>query len=201
MRASALTADCGRSSWPQAPGLAKFQSKPGFAGQILDADKASLEKQTEPARAAPIEVSFGPFRLLPAQFLLVEGGMPLSLGSRALEILIVLVERSGELVSKQELMDRVWPNVFVQPNNLTVHMSALRRTLRDGQDGNRFIINIPGRGYKFVASVATARPEKAPLAIVSRTVPELGGRLQTPPFPDSGACSVRGVHSSRASNL
>jgi len=75
------------------------------------------------------------------------------LGNRALEILIGLLERRGELVSKQDLMARVWPNVFVEPANLTVHMSALRRALRDGQNGNRFIINIPGRGYSFVASV------------------------------------------------
>jgi DNA-binding winged helix-turn-helix (wHTH) protein len=77
-----------------------------------------------------------------------------------LEILTVLLERPGELVSKQELMARVWPNVFVDPANLTVHMSALRRTLRDGRDGNRFIINVPGRGYRFVASVAVARRAK-----------------------------------------
>ena len=103
-----------------------------------------------------MEVSFGPFRLLPTQFLLLEGDKPVPLGSRALEILIVLLERPGELISKQELMDRVWPDVFVGLANLTVHISALRRTLRDGRDGNRFIINIPGRGYKFVASVVAA---------------------------------------------
>jgi DNA-binding winged helix-turn-helix (wHTH) protein len=50
-------------------------------------------------------------------------------------------------------MARVWPNLFVEPANLTVHISALRRALRDGRDGNRFIINIPGRGYCFVASI------------------------------------------------
>jgi DNA-binding winged helix-turn-helix (wHTH) protein len=50
-------------------------------------------------------------------------------------------------------MARVWPDTFVEPANLTVHMSALRRMLRDGRDGNRFIINVPGRGYSFVASV------------------------------------------------
>jgi DNA-binding winged helix-turn-helix (wHTH) protein len=111
---------------------------------------------TDPARGAPTEVSFGPFRLLPMQFLLLEDGKPVALGSRALEILIVLLERPGELVSKRELMARVWPNVFVEPANLTVHVSALRRTLRDGRDGNRFIINVPGRGYSFVASVALA---------------------------------------------
>jgi DNA-binding winged helix-turn-helix (wHTH) protein len=50
-------------------------------------------------------------------------------------------------------MARVWPNLFVEPHNLTVNVSALRRTLRDGRNGNRFIINIPGRGYWFVAPV------------------------------------------------
>lgn len=115
------------------------------AAQSPDKDKAFL--------VPPTKVSFGPFRLLPTQFLLLEGGKPVSLGSRALEILIALLERRGELVSKKDLMARVWPNVFVEPANLTVHMSALRRALRDGRDGHRFIVNIPGRGYCFVASV------------------------------------------------
>jgi len=79
------------------------------------------------------------------------------IGSRALEILVLLLERSGELVSKQDLMARVWPNIFVEPANLTVHMSALRRTLRDGRDGNRFIINVPGRGYSFVAPLEVSK--------------------------------------------
>ena len=136
------------------PALAQFEPKPRLdlrrAVQIPDVHKPLFEKRTEPASAAPTEVSFGPFRLLPTQFLLLEGGKPVPLGSRALQILIVLLERPGELVSKQELMARVWPNVFVEPANLTVHISALRRMLRDGRDGNRFIINIPGRGYSFV---------------------------------------------------
>jgi DNA-binding winged helix-turn-helix (wHTH) protein len=116
----------------------------------------------QPASAPTSEISFGPFRLLPAQFLLLEGDKPVSLGSRALEILIVLLERSGELVTKQELMARVWPNIFVEPANLTVHISALRRALRDGRNGNRFIVNIPGRGYRFVAPVETATTSPKP---------------------------------------
>jgi DNA-binding winged helix-turn-helix (wHTH) protein len=84
---------------------------------------------------------------------LLDCNKPVPLGSRALEILIVLIEHRGELVSKQELMARVWPHTVVEPANLTVHISALRRVLRDGRDGNRFIINIPGRGYSFVAAV------------------------------------------------
>jgi hypothetical protein len=101
---------------------------------------------------APVrEISFGPFRLLPAQFLLLEGDKPVPLKSRAMLILIVLLERPGELVTRQELMARVWPNLFVEPASLTDHISALRRALRDGRDGNRFIINVRGRGYCFVA--------------------------------------------------
>ena len=124
-------------------------------------DNPFFGKRTEPAGAAPSEISFGSFRLLPARFLLLEGDKPVSLGSRALEILTILVERPGELVSKEELMARVWPDVFVEPANLTVHMSALRRALHDGRDGNRFIINIPGRGYIFVNSVEISRQDSS----------------------------------------
>jgi DNA-binding winged helix-turn-helix (wHTH) protein len=137
--------------------LEKFHPEPGLdvgrAVQSPDTARPLYENRTESAGAAPADVSFGPFRLLPTQFLLLEGEKPVCIGSRALEILIALLERRGELVSKQDLMARVWPNVFVEPANLTVHMSALRRALRDGRDGNRFIVNIPGRGYRFVASV------------------------------------------------
>jgi DNA-binding winged helix-turn-helix (wHTH) protein len=147
MRAPESTAASGR--------LAQF-----LPGSGLDAGRAVLATETDrpflesgSTGAGPAAISFGPFCLLPRQFLLREGGTPVALGSRALEILIALLERRGQLVSKQDLMARVWPNVFVEPANLTVHMSALRRVLRDGKDGNRFIINIPGRGYCFVGSV------------------------------------------------
>jgi DNA-binding winged helix-turn-helix (wHTH) protein len=137
-----------------APALERFNPDPGFGvrGRVQSPHTDPL-KPSKPTGATTSEVSFGPFRLLPAQFLLLEGDKPVPLGSRAMHILIVLLERPGELVSKQELMARVWPNLFVEPANLTVHVSALRRTLRDGCNGNRFIINIPGRGYFFVAPV------------------------------------------------
>jgi DNA-binding winged helix-turn-helix (wHTH) protein len=143
----------GRLQLADAPVLAPFHSDSG-----LDRTRDVQSPHTEPLKpskpaGATSEVSFGPFRLLPAQFLLLEGDKSVPLGSRAMHILIVLLERPGELVSKQELMARVWPNLFVEPANLTVHVSALRRRLRDGRDGNRFIINIPGRGYCFVAPV------------------------------------------------
>jgi DNA-binding winged helix-turn-helix (wHTH) protein len=150
----------GRLSWCQAPAPVQFHPETGLVAiQSPDRDKRFFVQRTERARATRTEVLFGPFRLLPTQFLLLEGDKPVGLGSRALEILIVLLERPGELVSKQELMGRVWPNIFVEPANLTVHMSALRRALRDGRDGNRFIINVPGRGYSFVASVELSEHE------------------------------------------
>jgi DNA-binding winged helix-turn-helix (wHTH) protein len=68
-----------------------------------------------------------------------------------MDILLALVERLGELVAKEAPMAQVWPNVFVDPANLAVHISALRRALQDRCNGNRFIINIPGRGYRFAA--------------------------------------------------
>jgi predicted ATPase/DNA-binding winged helix-turn-helix (wHTH) protein len=107
-------------------------------------------------------ISFGPFHLLPEQQLLLEGETSVRLGSRALEILIALVERPGELVSKSELMARVWPNSVVEESNLKVHIAALRRTLGDGQPGRRFLTSVPGRGYRFVAPVTVSDPPTAP---------------------------------------
>jgi predicted ATPase/DNA-binding winged helix-turn-helix (wHTH) protein len=108
-------------------------------------------------------LAFGPFRLLPLQRALLEASEPLRLGSRALEILIALVERPGELITKEELIARVWPDTFVEDANLRVHVAALRKALGDGQSGNRYVVNVAGRGYRFVAPVwqdeaADARP-------------------------------------------
>lgn len=80
----------------------------------------------------------------------------MNIGSRALDILIALITRPGELVTKRELMSIVWPDTVVVQANLTVNIVALRRALRDGQNGNRYIPNIPGRGYSFVAPVEFA---------------------------------------------
>jgi DNA-binding winged helix-turn-helix (wHTH) protein len=140
-----------------APALAPFHPEAGVDTsrglQSLEKDHLLFGKISNPAVPSASEIAFGPFRLRPTQFLLLEGDKPVRLGSRALQILVVLLERPGELISKHELMGRVWPDIFVEPANLTVHISALRRTLRDGRDGNRFLINIPGRGYSFVAPV------------------------------------------------
>ncbi|WGS19936.1 MULTISPECIES: hypothetical protein [unclassified Bradyrhizobium] len=88
----------------------------------------------------PTEVSSGPFRLLLTLFLLLQGEKPGPFGSRALEILTVLLERRGELASKQDLMTPFWPSVLVEPANLTIQVC---RALHDGRDKHRFV-NLAG---------------------------------------------------------
>ena len=100
-----------------------------------------------------IAFEFGPFRLFPSEQLLLEGGKACPLGSRAIEILACLLERPGEMVTKRELLERVWPGTFVHEANLRVNVSALRKAIGDGQAGRRYIVNLTGQGYCFVAPV------------------------------------------------
>jgi predicted ATPase len=112
-------------------------------------------------------ISFGPFRLIPAQRLLLEGDQPMRLGSRAFDILATLVERPGEVIGKDELKSRIWPKTFVEDANLKIQVSALRRALGDGQGGRRYIATIPGRGYNFVAPVRVEKPQAPPPATIA----------------------------------
>ncbi|MFC0407115.1 ATP-binding protein [Roseomonas elaeocarpi] len=84
----------------------------------------------------------------------LEAGQPLQLGSRAFDILALLVEHAGEVVSKEEIFRRVWGDLHVEEANLRVHVTALRKALGDGQGERRFIVNVPGRGYSFVGAAA-----------------------------------------------
>src|SRR6202022_635348 len=101
---------------------------------------------------------FGSFRLIPAQRMLLDDGRPLRLGSRALDILVALVERAGETISKQELIARAWPETIVEEAALRVHVAAVRKALGDGRAGRRYIANNPGRGYTFIAPVTRENP-------------------------------------------
>jgi predicted ATPase/DNA-binding winged helix-turn-helix (wHTH) protein len=98
-------------------------------------------------------VAFGPFCLSPGTRVLENNGVPVALGDRALDILIVLVERAGEVVSQKALMSRTWRDLIVSPGNLRVHMTALRKALGDGRAGARYIENVVGQGYCFIAPV------------------------------------------------
>jgi len=126
--------------------------------------------------SAESSFSFGRFRLLPGQNILLEDEKPVHLGSRALGILTMLVEHAGELVSKDELTTRVWPDTFVEESSLRVHIAGLRRAIGDGQAGNRYVANIPGRGYRFVAPVAVSEEtvpsaSKTPTAAPTHNLP------------------------------
>jgi DNA-binding winged helix-turn-helix (wHTH) protein len=108
---------------------------------------------------------FGPFELSAAERLLKRGHETVSIGGRALDLLITLVERAGQVISHKELIARAWPDVTVEEANLRVHIAGLRKVLREGPDGARYISNVAGRGYCFVAVVArSSRNQVAPQA-------------------------------------
>jgi predicted ATPase/DNA-binding winged helix-turn-helix (wHTH) protein len=114
-------------------------------------------------------VSFEPFRLYPAQRLLKKGEDPVKLGARAFDILLMLVERAGEVVAHKDLIAKVWPNVIVEEISLRVHVASLRKALDGGQSSVRYITNVTGRGYCFSAPVS-----------YERSTPDVKSPLDTP---------------------
>lgn len=111
---------------------------------------------------------FGPYRIYPEQRLIMEADQPLRLGRRAMDILLILLEHAGNVVSKQELMARVWTKSVVEDINLRVHMAALRKALGDGQAGQRYIVTVAQRGYSFVAPYSLEQVEQQPTSETSR---------------------------------
>ncbi len=95
--------------------------------------------------------SFGPFRFLQRERRLEKDGVPVKLVARALDILLALAETAGEVVSKNDLLERLWPGLPVDDRLLCDHMTALRKALGDGTAGARYIANVAGRGYALVA--------------------------------------------------
>jgi predicted ATPase/DNA-binding winged helix-turn-helix (wHTH) protein len=106
-------------------------------------------------------ISFGPFSLFMAERLLKKADEPIQLARRALDILVTLVEQAGEVVTRKELISRVWPDVTVDKANLRVHIAGLRKALEDGRDGVRYVVNVPGRGYCFVAPVTHSTAQQS----------------------------------------
>ena len=97
--------------------------------------------------SVPTTLKFGPFELSTRERVLLRDGVVLPLGSRALDILIYLAERPGEVIGKKQLLDHVWSDVIVEEGSLRVHVAAIRKALADGQFGNRYVANVQGRGY------------------------------------------------------
>jgi predicted ATPase/DNA-binding winged helix-turn-helix (wHTH) protein len=120
-------------------------------------------------------LKFGRFQVLPHRREFSADGAPVPLGSRAFDVLMVLIEAGGELVTKDEILSRVWPGMVVEEHSLQFHISALRKVL--GEDRG-FIKTISGRGYRFVADTTPAADEQEALA-------GRGAALLPPPLPDA----------------
>lgn len=103
---------------------------------------------------------FGPFRLEAGERRLLREGKPVPLTSRIFDLLLLLVQNSGHLVGKEEIMREVWGGSVVEENNLTVSMSALRKALGQEQGGREFVETVPKCGYRFVAEVRELRPSE-----------------------------------------
>src|SRR5262249_54052829 len=107
------------------------------------------------------EISIGRFRLDLRTRRLSRDGTQIQLGSRALDILCALVSARGDVVTKDELMARVWPGLVVEENNIQVHVSALRKVFDERNSGESYIVTVPGRGYRLVGMQAAAPTEIA----------------------------------------
>ena len=144
------------------------------------------------ATAAGADLEFGRFRVLLRRRQLLADGVPVELGARAFEILIVLLEADGALVTKEELIGRVWPSVAVSAENLKVHVSALRKALGADRD---LIRTEFGHGYRFIG-VLRVNNATAALDCLGR---ERLRSAPTLPSPASGGGLWRGPHSCRRS--
>ncbi len=122
----------------------------------LRGNGAGIQNLAHAERIEENAVAFGPFRFWPGERRLERAGMPVPLGGRAMDILMALVERAGEVVAKADLIKRVWPGVTVEEFNLRVNIASLRKALEDGKAGARYVSNVPGRGYCFVTPVVSA---------------------------------------------
>lgn len=103
--------------------------------------------------AAQQVYSFAEFEVDAKKRLLLKNAQTISLNSKAFDLLLVLIENRGQIMTKEELLETVWVNQFVEENNLTVHISALRKIFGEKKGEHQFIVTIPGKGYKFVADV------------------------------------------------
>ena len=115
-------------------------------------------------------ISFGEFQLDADRRLLMRDGEVIPLKAKAIDLLLVLIERRGEIVSKNELLDIVWESQFVEENNLTVHMAALRRALGEKKNEHQYIVTVSGKGYRFIAPVIEPVDEPTEVVIERRSL-------------------------------
>jgi eukaryotic-like serine/threonine-protein kinase len=112
---------------------------------------------------------FGPFHMDPDKQILLRGNDPVAVTPKAFETLLVLVRRSRDVVSKEELLKEVWPNSFVEESNLSQNIFLLRKALGDKGENRQYIVTLPGRGYRFAAAVRTVTDQGEALVAQART--------------------------------
>jgi DNA-binding winged helix-turn-helix (wHTH) protein len=129
---------------------------------------------------------FGPFRMDRQKRLLLHGSETLPLPPKAFEVLLFLIDNRNRVIEKSEFMKAVWPDSFVEEGNLSQNIFLLRKTLGDGQDGQRYILTVPGVGYRFVAEVAekevAEQEEQAPAQLPAASGPVKLPRHGSPTF-------------------
>lgn len=104
--------------------------------------------------------TFADFELDAAKRLLLKQGKPVALNSKTFDLLLTMVENRGQVLSKEDLLNKVWANQFVEENNLTVQISALRKIFGEKKGEHQFIVTVAGKGYKFIHDIQTLADEK-----------------------------------------
>ena len=131
-----------------------------------------------------LSYDFGRFRLNVAERVLLREGEVVPLTPKVFDILLTLVENSGQVVAKDDLMKRVWPNTFVEEGNLTQNISLLRKALGETPGGVQFIETVPRRGYRFVAEINHApagdNGTPAPAPVVTAEIPAVTAQSSPP---------------------
>ena len=134
-------------------------------------------------------ISFAEFELNVARRRLIHSGETVAISAKAFDLLVFLAENSGCVLSKEEILDRVWEGQFVEEANLTVQISNLRKALKENKEAPRFLVTVPGKGYKFIAEIEykgdpTAEDDKAgSFSAEERNKSDAGDPVQAP-IPD-----------------
>ena len=126
---------------------------------------------------------FGPFSLSPNERLLTKDGEPVEIGGRSFDLLVVLTEQPGRVLSKRELLKRVWSDVVVEDGSLRFHMAGLRKLLGDGTEGARYIATQVGVGYAFVAQIDRHSVPGSVATAASLTIGDAGPSAVAPNIP------------------
>jgi DNA-binding winged helix-turn-helix (wHTH) protein len=125
----------------------------GLEHTLDEPSSADRAKTNSPARIHGDSIAFGDFRILPGERLLLKNGSPVHVGARAFDVLVILAERPGQVVSRQEIEARAYPGLRVSEGALRFQIGVLRKALGEGRGRSHYIANVNGRGYCFAAPV------------------------------------------------